>query len=84
MTHVLHELHEELPELAERITELKTSDAHFAKMADDYHALNRAIHRAETDIEPTDDAHLTDMRKQRLELLDRINAVLHRTDLTSV
>lgn len=72
MTHTPNELAEQFPEAIDKMHELKTSDAHFAKLFEDYHELNRAIHRAETDVEPTDDFHLEDMRKQRLHLLDTI------------
>jgi uncharacterized protein YdcH (DUF465 family) len=40
-------------------------------LADAYHDVNRAIHRAETVIEPTDDAHLQNMRKERAYLKDQ-------------
>ena len=76
MTHTPNELHEAFPESADRLHALKTSDAHFARLADEYHALNRAIHRAETDVEPTDDLHMQEMRKQRLKLLDEIAGIL--------
>jgi uncharacterized protein len=77
MTHTPHELHEEFPEFAETIHALKVENTHFARLADDYHRLNRDIHRAETDIEPTDDAHLEDLKKQRLKLKDEIFAMLN-------
>lgn len=76
MSHTPHELHEEFPEAADRIHALKTSDLHFARLAEEYHRLNREIHRAETDIEPTSDAHLEEMKKQRLKLKDEIFARL--------
>jgi uncharacterized protein YdcH (DUF465 family) len=76
MSHTPHELAEEFPEHADKIHGLKTSDAHFAKMAEDYHTLNRAVHRAETDVEPTSDDVITDMRKERLQLKDKIAAYL--------
>lgn len=76
MSHTPHELHEEFPEAADRIHALKTSDRHFARLAEEYHRLNREIHRAETDIEPTSDAHLEEMKKQRLKLKDEIFARL--------
>lgn len=76
MSHTPHELHEEFPDKAEKIHQLKVSNTHFAKLADTYHSLNRTIHRAETDIEPMDDFHLEDLKKQRLKLLDEINALL--------
>ncbi|MDQ7069464.1 MAG: YdcH family protein [Rhodobacterales bacterium] len=72
MSHTPHELHEEFPEFAEKMTTLKTSDAHFTKMADEYHEVNRAVHRAETNVEPTDDLHMAEMRKQRAALKDEI------------
>ncbi len=72
MANTPNELAEQFPLAVEKMHELKTNDAHFAKLFDDYHELNRAIHRAETNVEPTDDFHLEDMRKQRLALLDEI------------
>jgi len=72
MTHTPHELSEAFPEDADTIHLLKTKDQHFARMADEYHRLNRAIHRAETDIEPVADFTLEDMKKERLRLLDEI------------
>ena len=65
MSHTPHELTEEFPDLADKIHALKTSDAHFAKLADEYHELNRQIHRIETDVEPASDEHQTELRKQR-------------------
>lgn len=76
MSHTPHELHEEFPELGDKLTEMKTSNAHFAKLAEEYHEINRAVHRAETDVEPTDDLHLAEMRKQRLALKDQIYGML--------
>ncbi len=78
MSHTPHELHEEFPEFAAKMTALKTSDAHFARLADEYHTVNRAVHRAETNVEPTDDAHLETMRKQRIKLKDEIYLLLKK------
>lgn len=76
MSHTPHELHEEFPDHAEKLSALKTSDAHFAKLADEYHEINRAVHRAETNVEPTDDLHMAEMRKQRAALKDEIYRML--------
>ncbi|MEQ8307690.1 MAG: YdcH family protein [Hoeflea sp.] len=76
MSHTPHELAEEFPEHAAKMHELKQSDAHFAKLSDAYHDVNRAIHRAETNIEPTDDLHMEQMRKERLKLKDEIYGML--------
>ena len=78
MSHTPHELAEEFPELVDTMHTLKSKDAHFAKLADEYHDLNRAVHRAETDVEPTDDAHMAEMRKKRLALKDEIYAALKK------
>ncbi len=40
--------------------------------------MNRAIHRAETDVEPVGDAHMENMRKQRMVLKDEIYGMLTR------
>lgn len=77
MSHTPHELAEEFPEHLDALHRLKETDAHFAKLSDDYHTLNRAIHRAETDVEPTDDLHMAQMRKERLALKDQISALLN-------
>lgn len=72
MSHVPHELAEEFPDKAAKMHELKQSDTHFAKLFDDYHDINRAVHRAETNIEPMDDLAQVDLRKQRARLKDEI------------
>ena len=76
MSHVPHELHEEFPQEKERIHALKTSNNHFARIAERYHEVNRAIHRAEAEVEPTSDDTLEEMKKQRLHLKDEIAAML--------
>lgn len=76
MPHTPHQLPEEFPDHTAELQSLKAEDPHFAKLCDDYHDINRAIHRAETDLEPTDDLHMTQMRKDRLALKDTIGAAL--------
>lgn len=76
MSHTPHELAEEFPDMVELMHSLKTSDAHFTKMFDEYHELNRAVHRAETNVEPMEDLTEGDMRKKRAALKDEIYAYL--------
>ncbi|NNF90731.1 MAG: YdcH family protein, partial [Boseongicola sp.] len=38
--------------------------------------VNRAIHRAETNVEPLDQFHEEDLRKERMQLKDQIAARL--------
>jgi len=77
MSHTPHELSEEFPAHTDKIHNLRQTDAHFADIADQYHDINRAIHRAETNVEPTSDDHLVTMRKERLALKDEINGYLN-------
>ncbi|MEM7779473.1 MAG: DUF465 domain-containing protein [Pseudomonadota bacterium] len=78
--HTPHELHEEFPHDACTLTRLKLTDAHFCNLAERYHALNRSIHRIEVEVEPTSDAYLTRLRKQRLLLLDEIAAIIEMAE----
>jgi uncharacterized protein YdcH (DUF465 family) len=71
MSHVAHELHEEFPEKAEAIHALKASNAHFARLAEEYHTLNRTIHRIETEVEPADDATVEDLKKKASDVEGR-------------
>ena len=76
MSHTPHELAEEFPQLADKIHEMKTSNAHFARLADEYHEINRQVHRAETNVEPVDGMTETLMRKKRAALKDEIAKML--------
>jgi hypothetical protein len=76
MSHTPHELAEEFPADIDKMHALKTSNAHFAKLFDEYHEVNGKIHRAETDVEPMTDAHQVELRKQRMALKDEIAKML--------
>ena len=76
MSHTPHELVNEFPDKSDRIHELHLSDAHFAELTDEYHVINREIHRGETNVEPMDDVHLEDLKKKRLALLDELTGFL--------
>ena len=74
MSHTPHELADEFD--SAELHALKMSDAHFAKLTEQYHDLNREIHRIEAEVEPTSDSHLEGLKKQRLALLDEVAASL--------
>ncbi|MCB2097845.1 MAG: YdcH family protein [Parvularculaceae bacterium] len=76
MTHTPHELAEEFPDAADKIHALKTSNAHFARLADEYHEVNREIHRLETRVETASDAHEAELRRRRMALKDEVAAML--------
>ncbi|MCB2134495.1 MAG: DUF465 domain-containing protein [Rhodobacteraceae bacterium] len=78
MSHTPHELAEDFPGQAETIHRLKLEDAHFARLADSYHEINRAVHRAETGVEPVEELAETELRKKRAALKDEIARLLAR------
>jgi len=79
MTHTPHEIAEEFPDDHETIHALKMSNSHFGKLADQYHEVNRKIHRIETEIEPSSDLALENFKKKRLALKDEISLMIKNT-----
>lgn len=71
-----HDLSHEFPEHRERIHTLKTEDAHFRRLFDEYHEVDRQAHRAGTDVEPVSDEHAEELKKRRLQLKDELLAML--------
>lgn len=76
MSHVPHELAAEFPDLKDRIHTLKTSNNHFQRLFDDYHDVNREIHRAEAAGLNISDEHYEELKKQRMHLKDELYALL--------
>lgn len=60
----------------ELVTRLKTEDAHYARLADEYHEVNREVHRIEAETEAASDERFETLKKQRLALLDEITAII--------
>jgi uncharacterized protein YdcH (DUF465 family) len=78
MSHTPHELAEEFPDHVEKMSSLKQTDAHFAKLFESYHEINRSVHRAETNVEPMDNLAETELRKKRGALKDEIWSYLQK------
>lgn len=76
MSHTPNELLEMFPKKADLIHTLKMENGEFTRLHDEYHDINRDIHRGETDVEPMSDEHMEELRKKRLAILDRISAIL--------
>jgi uncharacterized protein len=76
MTHVPHELAEEFPDNKDQIHDLNGSDPHFQKLTEEYHTVNREIHRTETNVTPTDEGYEKQLRRQRMALKDQIYTYL--------
>lgn len=67
-----HDLLHEFPELADKIHELKTQDAHFKKLFDSYHKLEHQIHRINTEEEVVIDEYAHELKAKLLHLKDEI------------
>lgn len=74
--HTPHELAAIFPEDAAALHRLKLGNAHFARLAERHHVVNRAVHRIESEAEAASDDRLEDLKKERLHLLDEIAAML--------
>lgn len=67
-----HSLKHEFPQFEEKITALKTSDAHFRKLFDEYDELDHHIYRIENETEPTTDEVLNALQVKRVHLKDEL------------
>lgn len=67
-----HPLIKEFPEHREKIHTLKTNNAHFAKLADEYEEVDKHICRAEDGAEGYDDDHMHRLKAERLRLKDEV------------
>ena len=71
-----HDLFHELPEYADRISRLKATHEHFARLFEDYHRVNSEVERIEENHEGHSDFYIEDLKKQRLHLKDELYAIL--------
>lgn len=78
MTLEKHDLVHELPEYRHQIHELKSSNAHFAKLFDEYHELDHEVHRIETGVENPSDEYTEERKKMRLNLKDQLFGMIQR------
>ena len=77
MSHTPHDLHAEFPDATEALHTLKTTNDRFVKMTDQYHELNREIHRIDSGIEPASDDRTEELKKQRLSILDQVSVMIN-------
>lgn len=80
MRHVAHELYAELPQQADQLHHLRMTDAHFQRIAERYHHVNREIHRIEAEVEAASDFRLEDLKKQRLAMLDEVVEMISKAE----
>lgn len=74
--HTPNELTEIFKRDRDLITKLKGEDAHFARLAEEYHEVNREVHRIEAETEAASDERFETLKKRRLSLLDQITAIV--------
>lgn len=73
-----HSLTHEFPEMKHLISEMKQTDAHFARLFADYDSLEHAVHRIESGAEAASDERLEELKKQRLHIKDSLFAILKK------
>lgn len=71
-----HDLLHELPEYKDKIHALKTSNAHFAKLFDEYHEVDHEVRRIEQGVETPSDDYAEEVKKKRLALKDELFQML--------
>ena len=72
-----HDLVHEFPEFKDKIHELKTSNAHFANLFEQYHEVEHEVRRIEEGNETTSDDYLEERKKLRLNLKDQLFEMLN-------
>jgi len=77
-TSLHHPLITELPEHRDAIHALKTADAHFRRLFDEYHDVDKEVVRIEEEIEPASDAHTESLKVRRLRLKDELLRIIRR------
>jgi len=71
-----HPLVKEFPLLHNAIHELKTHDAHFRNLFDEYEVLDKKIYRIESEAEPGSDQYTEELKLRRVQLKDELYAML--------
>ncbi|MCL7464987.1 DUF465 domain-containing protein [Phaeovulum sp. NW3] len=76
MSNTPHTLQDEFPTQMDKIHEMKVSNAHFARLLEEYDELNDKVHRAETLVEPMEQLAEVELRKKRALVKDEIARML--------
>ena len=72
-----HDLVHEFPELKDKIHELKTSDAHFRKLFDEYHELTKSVENMEEEVTPASTRTEEEVKVRRVHLKDELYRMLN-------
>lgn len=71
-----HPLGRDFPEYKERLHQLKTTDAHFRRLAEQYEEVDKSVVRAEQNLEHLSDQDLEALKLERVKLKDNLYAML--------
>lgn len=71
-----HDLPHEFPEHAELIQSLRSAGGEFAKLYDEYDALDAEILQIEQNVEAVSDAYAEELKMRRVHLKDQLYALL--------
>jgi uncharacterized protein YdcH (DUF465 family) len=79
-----HSLLNEFPEYKQAIHDLKMGNHHFARLFDEYHIVDKEIHRIEEGIETPSDVYTEKLKKQRLHLKDELYGMIRSAGVAKV
>lgn len=71
-----HDLAHELPEHVQSFDTLRAESPRFARLFDDYHAMNGKVMSLEENDVPVDDFTFESLKKERLKLKDELYEML--------
>ena len=66
------------PEFRDQITQLKTTDGHFARLFDQHNALDQQIQRMQSRTDPGTPVQIELLKKEKLQIKDQIHAILKK------
>lgn len=75
-----HTLLNDFPDHHHTIRHLKTHDAHFTKLADNYHELDSEVRKLEESNSPVEDEYLETLKKRRLHFKDELYGIIQKTE----
>ncbi len=71
-----NDLAHEFPQFKERMHTLKTTDAHFKRLFDEYDTVSKELHRIKAEVEKPGDVYVEQCKKKHLFLKDALAAIL--------
>jgi uncharacterized protein YdcH (DUF465 family) len=73
-----HPLHREFPDLKHQLQRLLANDGHFARLAEEYAAVDKRIYQVESGREAMDELQIQGLKRQRVALKDELDERLRK------